>query len=583
MPEVLQAAAAINNLKAPPSASDSTAVDVEHEKLQQPRKVPKNEQPVLRELFDFRRSLVHLRRDSHGAITLADVDAKANELSLIMHRLREVRRDNAQKNRLDDVVDSIWMHLFYIWTKIATVDDSLYPLYVNLVSVSRTADVLRASGEWCARTYTIACYSYLHYMSTNSKPRHFSKDRLREVDSLFAAGAKFISPTKGSNLAPGQAVLASLLSRAHRAVAILNDEAELIDDQLRPIHDDLVSLQHELEFLRDGPQACAPEALAPLADRVRAIEASRGPTGRFDAASEPTSVTPRGQPTCAALLSRCFNLLAELESQVAVLPASSPLQADARALDAILTRLIVLRHDNNLASKPAELSSQLVNIQRDLAVIERRRICGTFVPPTDPPFGGMDATSAALLPGQHALHRLLRLCHEQITAIVDPLCRPVSETLLKSYEDLVLARAALRRVRRDVLGGRCAEADREREARKILDEVAAQIRDVERTKVRGLFRGHAAVVAAAAATAVEGEMRAYGMVGAFSPREETAEGKQRDEDEERDEEILRWLDPKGTGEEVPAGQAVVGALVDECESLLWETRCLLDVKGGAAS
>jgi hypothetical protein len=43
--------------------------------------VPPEEQPLLTELYQFRKSLQHLRKESHNAITLADVDVKASELA----------------------------------------------------------------------------------------------------------------------------------------------------------------------------------------------------------------------------------------------------------------------------------------------------------------------------------------------------------------------------------------------------------------------------------------------------------------------------------------------------------------------
>ncbi|KAJ3210832.1 hypothetical protein HDU67_004974 [Dinochytrium kinnereticum] len=517
-------------------------------------KVPAVEEPVLRELYDYRHSLNHLRKASHGAITLADVDAKANELALIMHRLRVIREnelEGVQRNRVDDVLDSIWMILFYVWGKIAAMDESLYPTYVNLVSITRTADALRASGEWTTQ---------------DVQPL---QERLRDLEeSVLAAegnnSIRFLDPKapptvqEGDHVPRGQAILANLLNKAHRSIAFLNAENDTIVEHLKPVHHELTSLLAELDALAESRNYTL-EKLAPLLDRLHAIDGARGPTGRFNAI--PSVTNPPGHATCAGLLALCYDRLSELLSSLDTVPESSPLRPFERTLVEILDRLNALAADREARNNPNVLSKRLAAIQHDLSAVETRRDLddGSFIPHGDS--YSLSPSEAAILQGQARLHHLLRQCHALVSALVDPVCRPVSETLIGTYESLILIRARVRSLRREAVAGRNAET-----VRKGIDEVAAEIAKIEGTRVRGLFRGSAAVVAAAAVSAAEEEMR--------SGAEKASPVDVMEED------VLAWLNPQSKSPAVPEGQAAVSALLDECESLVWETRCLMEFKWG---
>ncbi|KAJ3114151.1 hypothetical protein HDU96_002495 [Phlyctochytrium bullatum] len=570
-------------------------------------RVPADEEPILRELFDYRHSLQNLRKRSHGAITLADVDAKANELALIMHRLRKVRESEAesvQRNRVDDILDSIWMILFYIWGKIAAMDEALYPAYVTLVSITRNADALRASGEW-----TPLDVAPLQERLMNLEQ---SLSELQQVNGANGS-IRFLDPNQpaeqqeGDHVPRGQAVLATLLNRAHRSLAYLNEENDTIVEHLRPVHHELTSILTELDTLREAslpfleaaeqfePEDVAEErrshlpytleSLAPILDRLHAIDAARGPTGRFNAI--PSVQNPAGHATCAGLLALCYDRLSDLLTALDTVPWSSPLKPFERALLEILARLDSLSRDLPARADPNELSKRLGDIQQDLSAVERRRSLddGTFVP-HDGDGQSLSPSEAAILQGQARLHQLLRKVHQKVTQLVDPVCRPVSETLIATYESLILMRARLHNLRRQAvsssqrLGMDAPSGTVSSMVEQLRHEINAcgqEIARVEGTRVRGLFRGNSAVLAAAAAvSANEEELRQYREAGL--PQDQQARSPTSAEVQEED--ILAWLNPQSRTPVVPEGQAAVSALLDECESLLWETKCLVEFKWG---
>ncbi|KAJ3112601.1 A-kinase anchor protein 7 isoforms alpha and beta [Phlyctochytrium bullatum] len=571
--------------------SSSMQEDLKQPLYQKPvlKQIPAEEEPILRELYAYRHSLHHLRKEVHGAITLADVDAKANELGLIMHRLRKIRESEkeTERNRVDDTLDSIWMILFYIWSKIAAVDESLYPAYVNLVSIIRTADALRASNEWTPLD-----------VAPLQERLMALEETLSETQKADGANGsiRFLDPNQpaekqaGDFVPRGQAVLTTLLNRAHRIIEILNAENETITEHLHPVHHELTSILAELDALREASlpfleaaetveseeerRSHLPytlESLAPILDRLHAIDAARGPTGRFNAI--PSASEPAGQATCAGLLALAYERLSELLTALDTVPWSSPLKPFERTLLQLISRLDALVAEH---PEPAELTRRLGEIQHDLSAIERRRSLadGTFIP-LDGNGEPFDAEEAAVMQGQARMHNLLRKCHQKVAKLVAPVNQPVSDTLIGTYENLILLRARLHGLRRQAvqsnlrfkgaekavgLGAEVERLDREIEA------CGREIAKVENTRVRGLFRGQSATVVAAVVSANEDEKRQYG--------EESAKAAASPEAQEED--ILAWLSPQSKTPAVPEGQAAVSAMLDECESLLWETKCLVE-------
>ncbi|KAJ3316176.1 hypothetical protein HDU76_002024 [Blyttiomyces sp. JEL0837] len=532
-------------------------------------KIPKEELPILQELYNFRHALQQLRKSTHGALTLSDVDAKATELASIMQKLREVRVNELEcsRNRVDDVLDSIWMLLFYIWGKIAGIDEALYPRYVALVSLARQAEALRFSGAWTM--------SEVHPLN----------ERARELEEEVAAhGGRFLDPNQseeaqaGDRIPHGQAVLVSLMSRVHRSLNILNAENDCVVNHLKPTLHELNSILHELEALEQREFTEA--SLAPLADRLYAIEASRGPTGRFNAM--PSQADPIGQATCAGILDKCFDKLISLQADLDPVVECSPLRPIYRSLIEIHSDLVSLVRNPTVRRDPQRLSELLEPIQHNLESIEKRRTHGTFVPHSDITLHEdptedhhATATSAAALPGQATLHKLLHACHQLVTKLVDPLCLPVGEGLVGTYEVLQQELKTLRRLRSKAATGR--------NLKQVQDQVEAAeaiLESIESQKVKGLFMGAASAAAKHAAE----EARA----GSPTRRLSTASGSSGSEGGETakipgsviplsvlDEETMSWLHPQGLQQAIPDGQAVISALVDECDSLIWEVRCLL--------
>ncbi|KAJ3031071.1 UNVERIFIED_CONTAM: hypothetical protein HDU68_006659 [Siphonaria sp. JEL0065] len=486
--------------------------------------LPSAEQPILAELFKFRHSLSALRKESHDALTLADINAKATELSTIMKKLRDVRfadsHDidlNEPRNRLDDVLDQVWMSMFYVWGKIAAIHESIYPTYVSLVTLSRTVDALRASKAW---------------VPADVEPL---QERLRILDEQVAATeGKFVAPAAdalGDKVPYGQAVLTTLLNKIHRTVAFLNAENEAVytDSELLPLRTELEGVNKQLtDLLATGYTL---ESLAPISKKLHHLDSTRGPTGKFHGLE-----AELGQATLVGMLNQAFDKLNLLVADLDPVTQTSPLFETYRALLDIHSELSRLLANTAVRSDPKALSAALVPIQERLAVLEKVRVEGTFVP------SGDNFDHAVKLPGQASLHKLLHDCHSQISHLVEPISRPIGETLIPTYELLLKQRTTLRKLRAWASSGWNVRED--------LAKVEAVLKTVESSKVKGLFVGINAPVADSAAAA-EHELGAPVIAHSETSLHSFAT------------------------HEIPDGQSTVSALVDECDSLVWTIYCHL--------
>ncbi|KAI9351249.1 hypothetical protein BDR26DRAFT_914618 [Obelidium mucronatum] len=417
--------------------------------------LPTAEQPILDQLFKFRHSLTALRKESHDALTLADINAKANELSVIMKNLRDVRFAdshevdlNEPRNRVDDVLDQVWMSMFYVWGKIAAIHESIYPTYVSLVTLSRTVDALRASKAW---------------VPADVEPL---QERLRALDEQVAATeGKFVAPGStavGDKIPYGQAVLTTLQNKISRTIAFLNAENEAVytDSELMP-------LRTELE----------------------------GPTGKFHGLE-----AEMGQATLAGLLNQAFDKLALLVADLDPVVQTSPLFETYRAsldIHSQLSRLLV------------QLCSSRMPSSFQVKVL---------------------STSCSMT------------CHSEISHLVEPISRPIGETLIPTYELLLKQRTALRKLRAWAFAGWNVRED--------LVKIEAILKTVESTKVKGLFAGVGAPASDSAAAA-EHELGAVAVAQSESSLHSFAT------------------------HDLAEGQVTISALVDECDSLVWQIYCAL--------
>ncbi|KAJ3072958.1 hypothetical protein HDU98_002545 [Podochytrium sp. JEL0797] len=460
--------------------------------------MPTAELPIFNQLMKFRKSLAVLRKESHDALTLADVNAKAAELNELMVALRMVRfsdthtiDENEPRNRLDDVLDQIWMSMFFIWGKIAAIHDSIYPTYVSLVTLARAADAVRASGAWT---------------SADLEPL---QQRVRDLDEQVAnAEGKFVVD---GEIPHGQAVLVTMLNKIHRMMRFLISETDSVGPELLPLHEELESILKQLiEMPKTGYTL---DSLSPISKRLHAIDAGRGPTGNFHG----TENQP-GQATVAGTLNACFDRLTLMVADLDPVHSDSPLFDTYRALLDIHSSLARMLGNATLRGQPEQLSAALTTVQESLHFIEAQRVNGTFVP------AGTTFEQAVKLPGQATMHKLLHDCHAQISHLVEPMSRPVGECLVPTYELLLKKRATLRKLRGWASAGWNVRED--------LNRVQEILKTVESTKMRGLFVGGIA------------------SSGELSPTTPQVEG-------------------------VPNGQSTIVALVDECDSLVWQINCML--------
>ncbi|KAJ3142494.1 hypothetical protein HK100_002937, partial [Physocladia obscura] len=439
--------------------------------------LPTKEQPIQKALFAFRHSLNAMRKDSHDALTLADINAKATELSAIMLQLRDARANEVDvdipRNRVDDLLDSVWMTI--------------------------TIDALRASEAWTP---------------ADIEPL---QERLRVLDeTVSVTEGKFVAPNaafSGDQIPFGQAVLTSLLNRIHRTVAYLNAENESgnfeeLKIELNGILAQLTAFESETYTI---------DSLIPLSKRLHAIDSGRNQSG----------IEP-GQATIGGILNICFEKLTSLVADLDPVTESSPLFLAFSSLTAINTELSRIELNVSLRSNPSELGNVIAAVYIRLQEIESHRVNGTFVPDTS----SFDA--AIKLPGQATMHKLLHDSHAKISRLVDPLSGPiVGESLISEYELLIKQRTTLRKLRAYASAGWNVSAD--------LEKVEQILKTVEGRKVKGLFVGEQQGESAKDA---EDDLILRGATEHSS---------------------FKHLFASATG--FPDGQAVISAIVDECDSL----------------
>ncbi|KAI8617560.1 hypothetical protein BC830DRAFT_1166879 [Chytriomyces sp. MP71] len=438
-----------------------------------PFALPEEEKPILDQLFKFRHSLQQLRKTSHGNVTVSEMNVKVSELHTIVASLQQLRLENVERddvvmlscNRVDNVLDSIWMQIFYMWSKIANMDENLYPTYVSLVTLARSAEALRQSGAWTPEDVAPLA------------------ERMRAMDETIAATeGKFLPESMvgdsthslGDKIPMGQAVLTSLLNRVHRTITFMNYENDAEVDDLLPLKEELQSILRQLQQYQT--KGANMYELTPLSKRLHAIDSSRGPTGKFN-----HTESEYGSATIAGILNQCFECLNLLVAQFDPVLPETPLYPTYRALLEIHSDLSRVAGNTSLRADPFQLSEALVAIQERLDILEKQRVEGSFVP------AGCNAVDAVKLPGQAMLHKLLHDVHALVMQIVDPVSMPVGEALMSTYELLLKQRTALRKMR-----GWCNAGWDVRKELKLVEEA---LNSVDATRVNGLFVGASGQVA----------------------------------------------------------------------------------------
>ncbi|TPX68048.1 hypothetical protein SpCBS45565_g03315 [Spizellomyces sp. 'palustris'] len=309
--------------------------------------VPVDEQPILQKLFQFRHDFSKLRHHTRNTLTLNDLNNKADELALIMFNLRAVRESNpnAERNRIDEVLDTIWTMLFYTWGKISRIDEELYPVYEQLALILRRCVEMDQSGAFTA-----------------DDVNHL-KERVLEIETKFMRNGAFVNPerppapcsgTIGSELPTGQAIMMSTLNKIHRRIGHLDNLTEDIDPQLMPIHDRLVTISKHLSHLA-AHEDCTLSDITPLEHEVQMIDADRV-DGAFVVPGQPVNMVLPGQGALKNLFHKVseqvYNLMIRFE------PIDKDLAPIYESLRSLMTDLMT-QSDSSLVLNDSDVDTYL--------------------------------------------------------------------------------------------------------------------------------------------------------------------------------------------------------------------------------
>ncbi|KAI9338283.1 hypothetical protein DFJ73DRAFT_962177 [Zopfochytrium polystomum] len=409
---------------------------------------------ILHDLRDLKHGLVALKKRTHGAVTLADLDSQTDALGLIMNRLRDhpdagpspllgwpkpappqPPHDHAHpppppsvREQIDATLDAIWTLLLSSWSAAARVDPLLYPSYAALAGIVRAADALRRGGAYAPADVDAlaarlrAVESRVERVQVDARAREAREEaddvakELLEGDAGEGGGGKPARPHAPA-LREGQAVLSALAHRAHRVLRVMtiDDDEDAVAAPLRPVLAQLRELRGKLDALLDGGEkaeggagadgetttttgldawAADVETVKGFYEVLHAIDATRDENGRFISVRDgpPTA----GEALCASLLHANFDRLYALITRLDPVPATSPLYAVHQDLLRIDAALDALANSSPSSTTPADTATQLRAIEADVARIEDMRVAGVIVPP--PASSSTDNTAATTTP-----------------------------------------------------------------------------------------------------------------------------------------------------------------------------------------
>ncbi len=111
--------------------------------------IPELELPIFDNLLHFRHSLNEFLHKSHKILTFDDINHFCSQLGESLEQLRRVRQSvSSDRNKLDDLVDNIWVYIFSLWARIAGVGEQMYPLYARITALFREIEVLKESEAY---------------------------------------------------------------------------------------------------------------------------------------------------------------------------------------------------------------------------------------------------------------------------------------------------------------------------------------------------------------------------------------------------------------------------------------------------
>jgi hypothetical protein len=143
---------------------------------------------------------------SHRLITFGDVSHFCSELGDILEHLRKIRQESSSdRNKLDDLIDNVWVYIFSLWARIAGIGEPLYPLYAKLTALFREIELLKESEA----------YSLLEIEPLKEKYRDVAKEiEALHIDPIAAEKAEpTLEVAKGIRAPSGEHILLSLSKR----------------------------------------------------------------------------------------------------------------------------------------------------------------------------------------------------------------------------------------------------------------------------------------------------------------------------------------------------------------------------------
>ncbi|KAI8814801.1 hypothetical protein BJ742DRAFT_784470 [Cladochytrium replicatum] len=506
--------------------------------------VPELEAPILRTITDLRRELKDLRKSTHDALTLADINHFCSKINVILGELKEVREQEGVytdlaptgyifswaggRTRVDDALDALWAQLFAVWGKIAGVDQVLYPVYVKMVTLLRQLIAMKKSGAFTAEEINPI------------------REQVQAIEEKYVRDAKFLNPKKpaseqtGDQVPPGQAVLISLLGRLRRLVAHLSLESDSVDPSLVPIHDSLVSAVRILEAIKHRGSYGIDSDLLPIQAELAHISTTHIRDNKVFAIipDDPSALPPpAGQANLIFLMESAYDLVHELlATKDEVVGPLRPLYEELIQLRADLEE-ITRQHRHHpseflesegVGSGPS-VEKRVTEIQQRLSELEQQNKGedGVFRP------AGEDTTSIPA--GQAAIHTIMHRCYALVHNLLVSMSEdPVSPELESTYELLQGVRDRLRSALHLAVSAKTAAEAAEKMPRKLetrLDDAERWIGVRER--VRGQARDIGDVL-----RRLEQSSKVSGI----------------------------WVGPEGASATlaIPEGQALVSSIANEC-------------------
>ncbi|KAL0075016.1 hypothetical protein J3Q64DRAFT_1384370 [Phycomyces blakesleeanus] len=366
--------------------------------------IPVEEIPVLESLLTIRHKLSALKkdRDSYPKPDLIvdlyhDTEQQVELITAI--RANQVW-ETSTRNRLNDVLDDVMSLLSLFFLSMGRNRESP-AVYAQLVTVERYLDQLSQMG-----IYTDSILLEI-------------RSRLADIESIVFADSS------SSNVSPCFLdLLKKKLTRCKTLLENLLSTIHEVSPALKPIHDELVSLRHDLAAVASRPSGFKAQDIRPFQIKLRQIDNARSELVM------PDDRIPKGQALIVGLLEQLYeethDLIASTDNiSESLLPIADRLKEIKGQLERLaLTHRWTLRE------------TDLYTFQLQLQEIEKLRCKGKF----------RDAQSNAP-DGQVLINFLLRGCYRLMSKMLSENV-PVAEALMPVHNQLSTLRRCLVEVRK---------------------------------------------------------------------------------------------------------------------------------------